>query len=133
MFLQVLYSLITEISPITIFATVSSILSITLSLFEWISARLLLNTETVLIIKIEVKSNQIAQWTRRQFHKIENYRLAICDEIAKIIDIDDRLIELLKPLHVRYLFYIFYIVLFLLFVNIIILFLKINLIKPNRL
>ena len=59
--LQSIYSILTNITAITIFASIFSILSITLSVFEYISSNLLLSTETILIIKIETVNRNLHQ------------------------------------------------------------------------
>ena len=101
MILQIIYSFITDITAITAFASVFSILSITLSVFEHISASLLLSTETVLIIKINIKSQEMSMMSHVRFKKVENLRRDISSEIAKIIDMDRRLIELLRPIQTK--------------------------------
>ena len=91
----------TEITAVTAFATIFSILSITLSVFEHISASVLLSSETVLIIKINVRSDEMSRMTISQFKKVENLRNNITSEISKIIDMDRRLIELLRPIQTK--------------------------------
>ena len=88
-------------SAITLFAALFSLLSIISTIFEYISARLLLSTETVLVIEVEIESIEIARFTHKQFGIIENYRMVIVNEISKIVDIDRRLIELLLPIHTQ--------------------------------
>ena len=78
-----------------------SIISVTLSLFEHISVTLLLQTETVIIINIELESRVLADMSNETFTKLQNRRLGICTEISKIIDVDRRLIELLLPIRAR--------------------------------
>ena len=99
--LQIFYSVITEITAVTIFASIFSVLSITLSVFEHISVKLLLKTETVLIIKIDINSNDLSHMNTLKFKKLENLRNVISNEISKIIDIDRRLIELLRPIQTK--------------------------------
>ena len=89
------------ITPITIFATIFSVLSITLSVFEHISASVLLQAETVLVIKMDVNSIELSNLTRERFKQLQNLRGSICNEISKIIDIDSRMIELLTPIQTR--------------------------------
>ena len=91
----------TGITPVTIFAATFSILSIVLSIFEHISARVLLNTETILIIKMELDWQEISMLNSYKFKKIENLRQPVSHEIAKVIDIDHRLIELLLPIQTK--------------------------------
>lgn len=94
-------SLTTSISPIAAFAALFSILSIISTIFEHISARLLLSAETVLVIQMHVHSEEIAHMQLKNFKKIENHRMRVVNELSKVIDIDRRLIELLLPIQTR--------------------------------
>ena len=96
--LQLTYSLIIDdYTFITIFASIFSFLSILLTIFEYISADSLLKCEGVLVIKMFIESNDISTLNQSQFKKFENLRKPISHEISKITNIDQRLIELLKP------------------------------------
>ena len=97
MFLQIVYSLSESITPITAIATIFSILSITLSVFEHISSSLLLKTETILVIKMDINSREFQHIEPRKLKKLQNLRFGLCAEISKIIRIDEQLIELLRP------------------------------------
>ena len=79
------------------FASMLSLLSIVLTIFEYISAKVLLNTESVLIIKMFIESSEISSLSANEFKKFHNCRKPISNEISKVIGIDYRLIELLKP------------------------------------
>ena len=50
-----------------------------------------------MIIKIDILSNELSRMSGKKFKKVENLRDPIIREIAKIVDIDRRLIELLLP------------------------------------
>ena len=100
--LQFVYSVIIEdVTLITIFSSIFSLLSIIVTVFEYLSARLFLATETVLIVKLTIHSNDISTLSNSNFRKLQNLRLPLRNEISKIIDIDVGLIELLKPTHTR--------------------------------
>ena len=47
---------------------------------------------------MKLKSAEITTLSYKEFHKIENHRFVIVNEIAKVIDIDRGLIELLLPI-----------------------------------
>ena len=89
-------------SPITIFSGIFSLLSIILTIFEHVSAKLLLNTETVLIVKMSVMCPEISSMSSKRFKEIQNLRQQITIELAKIVDIDRRLIELLRPIQTKH-------------------------------
>ena len=100
--MQFAYSIITEdVSPITIFSSIFSLLSIIVTLFEYFSSKLFLETETVLIVKLTINSSAIANLSARDFNDFQNLRFPICSQLSKIIDIDVGLIELLKPKQTR--------------------------------
>ena len=96
-----IYSIVNELTTITIFASVFSILSIALSVFDYVSASLLLNTETVLIIKLELASKQLVRLPMSTFRKIVNHRYAIVRQLSKVIDVDVQLIELSIPVQTK--------------------------------
>ena len=93
--------MLTQITPVTVFATIFSLLSITLSIFEHVSASMFLKTETVIIIKINIISKDLSGMPYKTFKLLQNYRSRISVEISKIIDIDYRLIELLTPIQTK--------------------------------
>ena len=95
--MQIIYSVLESVTGITIFASIFSILSIILSIFEYISVSMLLNSETVLVIRLTIKSGEISNMSHKNFTKYQNYRVGLCQEIGKIIDLDHGLIELLRP------------------------------------
>ena len=99
--LQVLYSYLGETTGITIFAAGMSTISIILSVFETISNRALLETEMIVIIKMDLNWQQISLLNPNQFKKISNLRKPICVEMGKIVNIDHRLIELLPPIQTK--------------------------------
>ena len=88
-------------TPITTFAAIFSMTSIVLTLFEYISARVLLRSETIIIIKMQLIWQQVADLNANSFNKLQNLRKPICFELAKIIDVDYRSIELLLPFQTR--------------------------------
>ena len=84
-------------SLITIFSCLFSVISILSTAFEFISSTLILNSETVVTIKLEIESAQLSALSLDDFNLIRNKKNPIQSEISKIIDIDSNLIELLKP------------------------------------
>ena len=81
-----------------------------MSVFEHISSSLLLKTETILVIKMDINSREFASIKPAVLKKVQNLRLALCNEISKIIRIDEQLIELLKPTQTRHgIYFTFYI------------------------
>ena len=96
-----MYSIVTKVTPITLFASTFSLLSIMTSIFACISSSVFLRNETILVIKIDVLSNELANMTYDKFMTIKVSRRKISSEIAKIIDMDSRLIELLRPIQTK--------------------------------
>ena len=98
LFLQLCYTIYKkDLTYITIFSSIFSVISIISSAFEYVSSKLLLKTETVLIIRLDIKSKIIGALSVKQFQTIENLRKLLRNEIAKITDISYDLIELLLP------------------------------------
>ena len=88
-------------NDITVFASVFSLLSITLSVFESFSQSVLLKSETISVINLSVDSAELAQLNNKAYKKLCNQRLSIAIEISKIINVDRRSIELLLPIQTK--------------------------------
>ena len=99
--LNLLHSILFDINEVTIFAAIFSILSIITSVFEYISAKTLLNSELVTVIKFDVDSKELASLDNHKYKQLCNHRRVISIEISKIIDIDRRSIELLLPIQTK--------------------------------
>ena len=100
--LQIVYLFLTlgsSVSTITIIAMIFSLLSIILSIFNYVSSSLLIECETITVIVMDVLSQQLANTQPRKFRKlIVQHRKPICRELSKIIEVDKGLIELLTPI-----------------------------------
>ena len=98
--LQSIYISLTGTSNyITIVAMMFSIISIISSIFNFKSASLLLNCESITIIETKVESQQIANMQPEEFRQtIVHHRSPIRHEFAKIISVDARIPELLMPI-----------------------------------
>ena len=98
--LQIFFSIyFNDLTFITLFAMIFSLLSVILALFEFSIKQYLFENETLLLIKFKVESKQIQNLSRSQFqHRIEYKRFGVSNEIAKILSIDFSSIELLKPI-----------------------------------
>ena len=84
-----------NISAITIIAMIFSIVSIITSIFDYKSSSFFIKCESVTVIEMNIKSRQLANTQARKFQKIiVHHRNPICKELAKIIRIDWRLIEI---------------------------------------
>ena len=86
-------------SVITLFAMIFSAASIVLTAFEFSIKKYLLDTESVIIVKFKVNSEEIQQMTRSEFiKKIENKRNKITTEVAKLLSVDFAILEQSKPI-----------------------------------
>ena len=89
-------------SEITIFATFFSIISIFITIFEYFTQRLLIQTEMYVVLSFIVKSDHISRLSHSKFRKIiQNNRLSVQRGLAKIIQIGPESIELLKPIQIK--------------------------------
>ena len=89
----------TGISEITIVAMIFSILSIILSVFNYMSSKLLIECETITIIVMDIQSQQLANTQPKKFRRlIAQRRKPICQELSKIIQVDKGLMEILMPI-----------------------------------
>ena len=96
--LQIIYSIVSKsVTYVTIIAALFSLVSIILSVFEHISASLLLKTESVTIIRLDVISQDIGRLRYKEFDDLTNYRRVITRQLSRVIDVDFRVIELLLP------------------------------------
>ena len=100
--IQLIYSIIIEITDITIFATLFSLISIILSLMDYFLQTKLLSIESIVIMKFKTVSNDIALFNRYQFKQIENKRRVFERELSKLLNIESVFVELLKPVHTNY-------------------------------
>ena len=79
------------------FASIFSLLSIMVSVFEYISVSSLLKMENILVIRFDIESREFSSMKISKFSIYENSRKKLCIEMGKLLDLDYRLIELLKP------------------------------------
>ena len=86
-------------SAITIFSMLFTIISISLSIFEFLLSSKIIKQGSILVLSFNVESIEIAQRTRSQFNRtIVFYRNnKICHSIAKTLQLADKQIERLKP------------------------------------
>ena len=101
--LQVIYSLFIfhELTVTTLFAMIFSLLSIILTLFEFVTRRYMIGNDHMymLSIKFIVESEYLQKLSRSQFQsKIERKRYGVSNGLAKILSIDFSNVELLKPI-----------------------------------
>ena len=86
-------------NEITIIATIFSTISIISSIFDCISSSLLIKCETITLVEIDVELQQLANTQHRKFHRIIiNQWKPISRELAKVISVDWKLIEILTPI-----------------------------------
>ena len=92
----------TELTYITLFSIIFSVLSIVSSFFEVSTKKYVLKSESILYVKFIIESKHIETMTKEEFlTQIIDRRHKICDEIGKILGIDFHCVELLKPLHLK--------------------------------
>ena len=98
--LQCIYSfVIDELTYVTLFAMLFSLLSIILTGFEFSTKKYLFEHEASLSVKFKVNSPQIESFSRSQFIRIIEYkRYCVSNELAKMLSIDFTSVELLKPI-----------------------------------
>ena len=100
--LQISFSIVSgDITTITIFSFILSLISIVSSTFEYISLQYLLQHETILSITFCIESNDIAQMNSHDFKQLTNYRRSIAKELSKYFEINYRVIEILRPIQTR--------------------------------
>lgn len=100
--LQVIFSVKMKIvTRVTVYSCIFSILSIVLSISEYISTRRILNCESILVVRLFINSDTIAALTTRQFRRLTLYRFGICSELSKTIGYYKRLIQLLEPIQTK--------------------------------
>ena len=103
--LQLIYLIITiesNISPITIMAMIFSTISIVSSIFDYKLSSLLIECESITVIEMDVESKQLRNASIQQFRRIViHHRNVVQQEMAKIIGVDWRLIEILIPIQTR--------------------------------
>ena len=76
-----------------------SIVSIVSSIFDYKLSSLLIKCEAITVIEMNVESRQLAKERSIKFQEIiVHHRNPICQEVAKIIDVNWRLIEILMPI-----------------------------------
>ena len=99
--LQLIYSVLNGFNEVTLFASIFSILSITLSIFEYFSASVILSSETISVISLSLNSKELSTMNNKFYKSLCNRRLAITTEMSKILNIDKRSIELLLPIRTK--------------------------------
>ena len=88
---------------ITIIAMFFSVMSIILTLFEYKSKKMAIESEYVMIVTFKVESKEIQQMSKNKFRKtIVNKRNGLTYQISKILNVDYYEIEQLKPIRQRY-------------------------------
>ena len=96
------YYSLKKLTFITLISMVSSIASIIVGIFEFSMKQYLFDSESILFVKFIVESTDIQNMTRKQYVKtIEKNRYKVSNEIAKILSVDFKHIELLKPIPSR--------------------------------
>ena len=99
--LQIAYLAILSNDPnfITIFSMIFSLLSIVLTFFEYCTKKYLFDSESMIVVKIDVHSKSMSNMSYNEFkRKIANKRNTLTKEIGKMISIDANMIEMLKPI-----------------------------------
>ena len=87
-----------SISAITLMAMIFSLISIVSSIFSYKSSSMLIKCETITLIEMDIESTQLANLQSQQFRQmVVHHRIPICIQLAKIIHINPRLIEILIP------------------------------------
>ena len=100
--MQISFSIFSgDITTITIFSFILSLISIVSSTFEYISLQYLLQTEAILSMTFYIESNDICQMNSSDFKQLTNYKRCIAKELSKYFEINSRVIEILKPIQTR--------------------------------
>ena len=98
-FLSVKSNISMNVDPITIIAMIFSASSIVLSVFNFKSSSLLIKCEAITMIEMDIESQQLSSMKGKSFRRlIVHHRNPICREIAKIINVNSRLPEILFPI-----------------------------------
>lgn len=97
--LQIVFSIvISKATIITVFSGILSIISIVSSVFEHVSLRYLLATETIIVFKVDVESMDASEMKPFYFKQLSNYKRAITREVGKYFQVNYRVVELLAPI-----------------------------------
>ena len=103
--LQTIYLSLTaesSISVITILSMIFSTISILSSIFDFVSSSLLLECEAITVIELKIESTQLANMGVKEFRRLlVHHRKPIRRELAKITDVDWRLVEILIPIQTK--------------------------------
>ena len=103
--IQIIYLVLTierGISVITLIAMIFSTVSIISSIFAYHLSTLLLQCESITLLKMNIESKQLSNANSKQFGQIiVHNRIPICLELSKIIRVDSRLIEILIPIQTK--------------------------------
>ena len=97
--LQMIFLILTvgsSISSITLIAMIFSIISMLSTIFDYQSSSLFFKCESITVIEMSIESKQLANTQHKKFDRIiVHHRNPICHELAKIICVDRRLIEII--------------------------------------
>lgn len=100
--IQLSYSIASEtVTYVTVSAILFSLTSIILSIMEYCTKRVLLDDETVCVIKLNIISKELGQLKAGDFRRLQNTRRGIEHEVSKLIDAHLKTIELLRPVQLK--------------------------------
>ena len=90
-------------NDITIIAMIFSIISIISSIFDYQSSSLFIQCESITVLEMNIRSKEIRDLPRKSFGQlITHHRKPICNELAKVLCMNWRLIELLMPIQTSF-------------------------------
>ena len=96
--LQLFYLIYIDFNFIAGLAMVFSFLSILLSFLEFCSQHHILGAEIICVVKFEIFSNKIGSSSPNNFHKLSSNRSKLERAVGKMLNVDYRTVELLKPI-----------------------------------
>ena len=103
--LQIIYLILSaesQLSSITLIAMIFSIISVISSKFNYKLSSLLIQCETITVVEMDIKSQQLGNTQTRKFSRIiVHHRKLVCQELAKIVCIHSNLIEILMPIQTK--------------------------------
>ena len=103
--IQIIYTILcskSNISSITLIAMIFSVVSIVSSIFNYKSSSLFLQCEAITLIEMNIVSKQLGNTQQTKFRRIiVHHRIPICQELAKIINVNHQLIEILLPIQTK--------------------------------
>ena len=101
--LGIYISITGNFNEITIVAMIFSIISIISSILDYQSSSLFIQCESITVLEMNIESKELSDLHHKKFRQmVIHHRNPICGELAKILCMSWRLIELLMPMQTNF-------------------------------